>query len=227
MNQEAVILESRTMRGTLVERTEALDKVKALELLPDGLHVTTRMVADYFEVHEEAVNSVVRRHRDELRDSGLAVLKGADLQHFLVVNVTTRKPPGRGLAVFPRRAVLNVAMLLRDSEVARAVRQRLLDLAERSGARPVENTGQWSEALVTEIVERAVRVLRAEPAELREANAGLVRQLELERQLVAALSVRVADTSCEVRTLGGRVDQLCTLLSEPGAGRRRRPGRLP
>ncbi|TWE18636.1 hypothetical protein FB465_3720 [Kitasatospora atroaurantiaca] len=91
MNHEAVLLESRTMRGTLVGRTEALDKVKALRLLPDGVHVTTRMVADYFGVHEEAVNSVVRRHREELRESGMALLKGADLQDFLVVNMTTRK----------------------------------------------------------------------------------------------------------------------------------------
>ncbi|GAA0663225.1 hypothetical protein GCM10010193_13240 [Kitasatospora atroaurantiaca] len=211
------------MRGTLVGRTEALDKVKALRLLPDGVHVTTRMVADYFGVHEEAVNSVVRRHREELRESGMALLKGADLQDFLVVNMTTRKSPGRGLTVFPRRAVLNVAMLLRDSEVARQVRAHLLDLAER----PAESAGRWPEAMVAEIAERAALAVRDELRELREANAALVRQLELERELIASMSVRVADTGCAVRSMGGRVDMLCSMLASPGPGRRRRTRRRP
>ncbi|MGK4582138.1 hypothetical protein [Kitasatospora sp. HPMI-4] len=216
MNHEAVLLESRTMRGSLADRTEALDKVRALRLLPDGVHVTTLMVADYFEVDEEAVNSVVRRHRAELQDSGMARLTGSDLQSFLVVNMTTRKSPGRGLLVFPRRAVLNVAMLLRDSEVARQVRRQLLDLAEAPAA--------WPEAMVTETAERAAAGARAELAELREAYVRLVRQLEAERALVAAMSVRLADTVGEVRTLGGRVDMLCALSGSPGPGRRRHPG---
>ncbi|GAA2261888.1 MULTISPECIES: hypothetical protein [Kitasatospora] len=216
MNHEAVLLESRTMRGSLVERTEVLDKVRALRLLPDGVHVTRSMVATYFEVDEEAVRTLVRRHREELTDSGMALLKGADLQDFLGVNMTPRKSPGRGLLVFPRRAVLNVAMLLRDSEVARQVRRQLLDLAEAPAT--------WPEAMVAEIAERAAAGTRAELAELREAYTRLVRRLETERALVAAMSVRLADTVGEVRTLGGRMDMLCALSGAPGPGRRRHPG---
>jgi hypothetical protein len=217
MNHEAVLLESRTMRGSLSGRTEALDKVKALLLLPDGLHVTARMVADYFEVGERAVNGVVTRHRQELTENGYIVLKGADLQSFLSCNLQLRKIPGAGLGLFPRRAVLNVAMLLRDSEVARDVRRTLLDMAEP----PVESAVRWPDAMVAEIAEQAALAVRAELEELRAANAALARQLELERALVAAMSTRVADTATDVRTLGGRVDMLCTMLAAPGPGRRR------
>ncbi|WP_052681864.1 hypothetical protein [Saccharothrix sp. ST-888] len=216
MDHEAVLLESRTMRGSLVDRTEALDRVRALGLLPDGLHATRSMVAAYFDVDEEAVRTLVRRHREELAGNGMALLKGAGLRGFLGVNMTPRKPPGRGLLVFPRRAVLNVAMLLRDSEVARQVRRHLFDLAQA----PVS----WPEAMAAEIAQRATPGPRGELAELREAYARLARQLEVERAVVAAMGVRVADTACEVPTLGGRVDMLCTLGTAPGPGRRRCPG---
>jgi len=227
MNHEAVLLESRTMRGSLVGRTEALDKVKALRLLPDGVHVTTRMVADYFGVGTEAVKKLTVRHREELMASGMSVLRGSDLERFKRDNMSLYReghPQARSNAtVFPRRAVLNVAMLLRDSEVARQVRAHLLDLAER----PVESLGRWPEAMVAEIAERAALAVRDELRELREANAALVRQLELERELIASISVRVADTGCAVRSMGGRVDMWCSMLASPGPGRRRRTRRRP
>ncbi|MFB7662744.1 hypothetical protein ACFC1R_02205 [Kitasatospora sp. NPDC056138] len=216
MDHEAVLLESRTMRGSLVDRTEALDRVRAPGPLPDGPHLTRSMVAAYFDVDEEAVRTLVRRHREELAGSGMALLKGAGLRDLPGVDPAPGRSPGRGLLVFPRRAVLNVAMLLRDSEVARQVRRHLLDLAQA----PVS----WPEAMAAEIAQRAVAGPREELAELREAYARLVRQLEVERAVVAAMSVRVADTACEVPTLGGRVDMLCTLGAAPGPGRRRRSG---
>ncbi|MGX1882391.1 hypothetical protein [Streptomyces sp. NPDC055287] len=55
MVNEVTLLESRSLRDSVAERTETLDKAKALSLLPDGTHVTTQMVATYFEVLEGAV----------------------------------------------------------------------------------------------------------------------------------------------------------------------------
>ncbi|MDH6127628.1 hypothetical protein [Kitasatospora sp. GP82] len=217
MDHEAVLLESRTMRGSLAEYTESLDRAKVFRLLPDGVHLTRSLLADYFEVDEEAIRSLVRRHREELSQSGMALLKGADLQELPGVDTAPGNSPGRGLLVFPRRAVLNVAMLLRDSEVARQVRRHLLDA--------VEGRGRWSAAVVADIAERAAAGARADLAELREAYARLVGQLEAERALIAATSVRIADTAGDVHTLGGRVDMLCTLGAAPCRGGRRRRGR--
>ena len=55
MPPEIALLESRALRDSVAHRTRALDKVKALVLLPDDVHVTTRMVAAYFEVRTETV----------------------------------------------------------------------------------------------------------------------------------------------------------------------------
>lgn len=214
MDREAVMLESRTMRGGLADRVEVLDKVKALLLLPDGLHITARMVADYFEVGEKAVNSLVQRHRAELTEHGYTVVRGADLQGFLNFNLKLRNVPGAGLGIYPRRAVLCIAMLLRGSAVARAVRRELLELADRPVA--VDNYGDWRPA---------VAELRADVAEIRQLCLAIMRQAQLDREMIAALSVRMAACQSEVRTLGGRVDMLCTMLAAAPPGVRRGRGR--
>ncbi|WP_329565997.1 hypothetical protein [Kitasatospora sp. NBC_01266] len=221
IDNDAVLLESRTLRTSMAERTDALEKVKALLMLPDGVHVTRRMVADYFEVDDEAIRSLVRRHRDELTESGFVLLKGSDLQSFLWVNMTHRTVPGTGLGVFPRRAVLDVAMLLRDSEVARAVRRYLLDAVER----PADLSGVTIGQLVgqaTGAVQQRVDGLRQGIAALEARHAGLVAQVRRDQELLAALSARLADTSSAVHTLGGRVDLLCTISAAPGGGGHRR-----
>ncbi|MFC5214137.1 hypothetical protein [Streptomyces coerulescens] len=54
MINESALLESKSLRDSVLERTDVLDRVKALSLLPDGMHVTTAMVATYFEVAEKS-----------------------------------------------------------------------------------------------------------------------------------------------------------------------------
>lgn len=128
MPPEAALLESRALRDSVRSRTDALDRVKALLLLPDDIHVTTTMVADYFEVGLEAVKSLVKDHREELTTNGYHVLAGQELRAFK--NLSGIAPRTPWLALFPRRAVLNVSMLLRESPIARQVRQCLLDIEE-------------------------------------------------------------------------------------------------
>ncbi len=59
MINEAALLESKALRDSVVDRTDVLDRVKALSLLPDGMHVTTAMVAAYFEVAETMINNLL------------------------------------------------------------------------------------------------------------------------------------------------------------------------
>ncbi|MGW2209461.1 hypothetical protein [Streptomyces sp. NPDC001781] len=66
----------------------------------------------------------------------MVVLRGADLRNFESDNVSlsleSYPQARRSLTVYSRRAVLNIAMLLRDSEVARRVRTYLLDVEQAS-----------------------------------------------------------------------------------------------
>jgi hypothetical protein len=126
MPPEVALLESRALRESVADRTDTLDRVKVLVLLPDDMHVTTKMVADYFEVGETVIYNLVVDHRDEVVSNGYRVLVGEELTRFKRV-CGLQSSRSRSMALFPRRAVLNVAMLLRDSAVARRVRTYLLD----------------------------------------------------------------------------------------------------
>ncbi|MFJ6832632.1 restriction endonuclease [Streptomyces sp. NPDC091209] len=138
MINESVLLESGSLRSSVRNRTEVLDKVKALSLLPDGMHVTTAMVAAYFEVGLEAIKSLVKDHRAELETNGYRLLAGDELRSFKDLSGIQSRT--RSFALFSRRAVLNVAMLLRDSEVARQVRTYLLDMEYLARTQhPVDN----------------------------------------------------------------------------------------
>ncbi|MEU1401616.1 restriction endonuclease [Streptomyces sp. NPDC005728] len=144
MINESALLESKTLRDSVLERTDVLDRVKALSLLPDGMHVTTAMVAAYFGVTVEVIRQLSKRHRDELETNGMAVLRGADLRKFESDNVSlslgSYPQARRSLTIYSRRAVLTIAMLLRDSEVARQVRTYLLDMEYLVRTRPVDNS---------------------------------------------------------------------------------------
>jgi hypothetical protein len=202
---EAVLLETRSMRSGFHHRVDVLDKVKTLALSPDGVHATTRDVAAYFEVGERAVNTLLNRHRDELEENGLRVLRGSDLQEFESFNLqlSNGEPVDnfsrrRSLALWTRRTVLNVAMLLRDSEVARRVRAYLLD-AEEEARIPSQATLASLPARVT-VLESAVQdvghTLRELGPVIHRMSVRLERvdrRLENTDRVVCAMSSRLAD----------------------------------
>ncbi|MGW4443667.1 restriction endonuclease [Streptomyces sp. NPDC004682] len=132
MIDQTALLESRALRSSVLDRTDVLDRVKTLALLPDGLHVTTAMVATYFGVSVEAIRQIKARHREELTANGMVTLQGRDLREFkrdILSRYSGSYPqPRSGLTLYSRRTVLNIAMLLRDSGIARQVRTYLLDM---------------------------------------------------------------------------------------------------
>ncbi|MEU2626720.1 restriction endonuclease [Kitasatospora sp. NPDC007106] len=218
MAVDAVLLESPTMRATVAGRVETLDRVRALELLPDGVHVTTEGVAAYFGVGINAIYSLVADHRSELASNGYVVVAGARLTSFKEVSGIQSR--ARSLALFTRRAVLNVAMLLRDSETARQVRCHLLD-AERAArpaavdgaAPPVDNAPRWPEgslqAAVAGVAEQVVRDV---------VGTAVV-------PLLNALAVEVGRNSSKIDAMADRVDRLERIVLDDGertVARRRR-----
>lgn len=177
-NTELVLTESRTMRAATVERTDVLTKVKALSLLPDGVHATTDMVAGFYGVGTEAIKSLVKDNRAELAENGYTVVRGGDLRAFVGSSqdlANTVDPKARAMALFTRRTILNVGQLLTGSEVAHQVRQYLLNVEETA-----------STAARTEAVDRAE--LAALQMRVLAAAGGIVdsKWLELKARHVAA-----------------------------------------
>ncbi len=236
MPSEVALLESRTLRADHVGRVDVLEKVRALRLLPDGLHVTTEGVAQYFAVHKEAVHSVVRRHREELIANGMTTLTGDELRVGDVVKTTTSSgdpvesyPQGRShLRVFTRRTVLNIAMLLRDSEVARCVRAYLLDTEETArtvtandprydGLEHRVSDLEGSMAHIGPALQELGPVLRRMSARLESMDrrleavdvrlAGVDRRLDATNRVVGAMSIRLTDLSEDVADIQRRLPQ--------------------
>ncbi|MFJ4808554.1 hypothetical protein [Streptomyces longwoodensis] len=156
-SSELVLTESRTMRAQTADRVDVLDKVKALALLPDGVHATADGVASYYEVHDDVIKKVVQRHRDELTENGLRVLRGDELREFVRDNLSSTNGASkvRSLLVFNRRTILNVGQLLAESIVAKRVRTYLLEVEEKATPQ------QRSEAVeALELAEARMRVLK-------------------------------------------------------------------
>ena len=132
MNENQII-ESKDVRESMINRIEVLDKVGKLILLPNNFGATTEMVANYFELKSiKTLESLVKDHREELVENGLTVLKGERLSSFKKESGYSSR--AGSLTLFSKRTILNVAMLLRDSEIAKEIRKQLLDVMETKQA---------------------------------------------------------------------------------------------
>lgn len=103
-------------------------------ILWDGkIFMTREMTADFFAVDIRTISRYLEQHGEELSANGYQVLRGKKLKAFL----ESAKDSGKDiyvptkttvLGVFDFRAFLNMAMLLSESEKARALRQLMLDI---------------------------------------------------------------------------------------------------
>ena len=135
-----------------LERQNILNNRYALEKLEEHLGFggtlyegellfTKQQLVEIFGVSESTIEKYLASHSDELSANGYAVLRGQKLRDFkasmdgIVTDYGTKTSV---LGVFTFRAVLNMAMVLVESDRARAIRSRILDIvidvmAERTG----------------------------------------------------------------------------------------------
>lgn len=105
---------------------------------------TKAQASEILVIDERTIDRYLSSHADELKVNGYHVLKGKPLKNMKlayvndtdVVNILGSKAPSLG--VFTFRAVLNLAMLVTESDRAKAIRSRLLDIvidvvAEKAG----------------------------------------------------------------------------------------------
>lgn len=138
---ETDFLELKSLRDKNLERVDVLERVSTLSLMPGTEFATTQQVADFYKVPKQAINSLVFDHKEELVSNGLSHLTGKELGLFCKDKTKISTKRGYMIidninvsyasnAVFPKRAILLVGMLLRDSEVAKQVRTYLLDVEQ-------------------------------------------------------------------------------------------------
>ncbi|MDF2885550.1 MAG: hypothetical protein K0R54_6124 [Clostridiaceae bacterium] len=147
MNEE-VLIEDKSKREEMISRIDVLDKVKGLILLPNTEFASVEMVAKYYDVSISAIKHIIDRHRKELNSDGFDTRTKKSLanevksHHGTLVSLgqtgfkiifsdgSEVLAPNRGLRIFPKRAILRVGMLLRDSDVAKEVRTQLLNIVD-------------------------------------------------------------------------------------------------
>ena len=121
LNNEIAISEIQTKSG--------IDGV----LWNGKVFVTREMTASFFDVDVRTISRYLEQNGEELSENGYEVLRGKKLKSFLDaaknsgkdINVPTKTTV---LGVFDFRSFLNMAMLLAESERARALRQLILDI---------------------------------------------------------------------------------------------------
>jgi hypothetical protein len=108
----------------------------------EELIFTKAQVAQVLDIDERTIDRYLESHNDELSKNGYRVLRGQKLRELKQVLVDDMnvvdisKVPSLG--VFSFRAVLNIAMLVTESEKAKRIRNKILDIvldvvAQKSG----------------------------------------------------------------------------------------------
>jgi len=104
---------------------------------------TKQEVASILDIDERTIDRYLSSHGQELTASGYRVVKGKSLKNIRLtnvddINVVNISPKTPVLGVFTFRALLNLAMLVTESDRAKAIRSRMLDIvldviAEKAG----------------------------------------------------------------------------------------------
>lgn len=164
-------LDNKELREQTMARVEVLDKVKQLFLIPELECMTVKQVADYFEVDVETIKWQYKNNRDEFDsdgatsrvpadfknlNGGLTTIKNlAQLNGKLVVAFNDNTEliiPNRGIKCFPKRAILRMGMLLRDSVIAKEVRTQLLNTFEHATVKQRTQTLDEEEAILLDMM---------------------------------------------------------------------------
>ena len=212
--KEMDLLQRKEAREDCVSRVEVLDKVGELLLLPNTEYATTEQVANYYEVGIEAINSLVKDHREELQGNGFSVFKNSDIKVFdlkffkdfkknrsvityIMDDGEELKVGNKGVSLFPKRAILNVGMLLRDSEVAKEIRTRLLDIVH-DASKQNNNEETIVENVVNEISEEKQLMLDRIEAEM---NGDFETVCVINAKLFALKNKRIEELETEVENI--------------------------
>ena len=193
MLKEKDLLENLNEREKLLDNIGILEKVKDLILLDDTELATTQQVADYYEVDLSVIQKIVSRNKDELESNGLKMYKRKSIISLIGQNVKL-EIPNRGMKLFQKRAILNVGMLLRDSEVAKEVRRRLLDISQDV----LEGKEVSKELIINEIDEEKQLMLNRVEAEM---NGDYDTVSIINAKLFAIKNKRIKDLENEIDVL--------------------------
>lgn len=196
------IINVRERRTQMTENNiHILESVKDILTIANTDLITVQMCADYFQVGEKAIGSLIFDNKKELIENGLRVISGKETREILVkfskeftnhkgyFECDNIKFANRSNTFMTKRTLLNIGMLLRDSEIAKELRRRMLDVMHDA-----ENGQGNTDTIVNEIdeetrlkVDYVDAMMSGDLVKMNEINAKLFelknkRILELEKE---------------------------------------------
>jgi len=129
-----------TLTNSATYRQNILNNQYALEQVRQHLNIggtqwegelafTKPQVAEILEVDERTIERYLNSHAEELQHNGYRLLEGDALRRLKEEQTDIHVGLlARSVGLFSFRAVLNLAMLVQESERAKAIRSRILDI---------------------------------------------------------------------------------------------------
>lgn len=126
---------SNVERQNILNNKYAIERVQEYVGLPgmlfDGEYrFTKQMVAEFFEVDASTIDRYLEKFSDELKHNGYILSRGKSLKDFKLQfgHLMDKATKTTQLGLFNFRSFLNLAMLLVESEKARLLRSKMLDI---------------------------------------------------------------------------------------------------
>jgi hypothetical protein len=131
------LVESLSLRNTYYGNVEVLDKVGEIVFFGNTEWTDKKTVAEFYNIPDRTLESCIKENKKELELNGYKVIKGKELKEFKgniekQCNLSESLKTSPSLGLFNRRTILNIGMLLRDSEIAKQVRYYLLNVEEKA-----------------------------------------------------------------------------------------------
>lgn len=131
-----VFTESQTARNDRLITTSSQDAENTLNKVKQIFFavwngrgwMTSKQVAEFYDVSEETIDANFKRHKDEFYSDGVELVRSKQLEEVRCIMHLASSVSSINL--FPPRAVMRMGFILRDSEVAKQVRTAALDIIE-------------------------------------------------------------------------------------------------
>jgi hypothetical protein len=130
---ESVSLRNQNLKEFSDEKAiNTLNKAKSLVMAVwEGKNIAiTEQIAEFYAVPINTVQSAIKNNRSEFESDGLRLIKGKELIELKAMSLIDITLETSSLIIWTPRAALRLGMILRDSLVAKNIRDLVLDLVE-------------------------------------------------------------------------------------------------
>lgn len=118
---------------------DILDNIKVIPYLNEDKSISIEQVANYYEVSNDCISTIIGRHRRKLEEDGMRILRGKELKELKISLTDIHKrgqlPIGNkttALTLLNRSNILLIAFYLQNNDMANKIKSELLSISPES-----------------------------------------------------------------------------------------------